>query len=101
MAVNFIEISTEALASDRSALETQIQGIRQEMKQLQQEMEQLNARWEGSAKQEFLGQFEEDYAFMEEVVRGLEQYVQHMEYAGKEYQGCEGSVTELIRSLQI
>ena len=79
----------------------QLQSIREEIGLLREEMDRLCAMWEGPARQAFLAQFEEDCAYMEQVVNHLTDYAEHMEYASREYQKCENHVAEYIAAVQI
>ncbi len=97
----YIRISTERLRQDRSAIQREAAEIGKRVEELAQEMQMLGQTWEGAAWQAFQGQAADDLENMRQVCQNLSVYVEHMEYAEKEYKACESQVEELAESIRI
>lgn len=98
---NYIKVSTDRLHQDRDRISDEVNGLGKAVEQLADVMQSLGQTWEGPAWQTFQGQVASDIENMTEICKNLGTYLQHIEYAGKEYAQCETIVERAIRSLRI
>lgn len=96
-----IEIETRSLGQDKETIQTQTEGLRSRMSQMLEQMEGLSGMWEGPAKEAFLVQFRNDYAYMQEFLAEMDKYVQAMAYAESEYNKCENDVAQIVAAIRI
>lgn len=96
-----ISIDTSILSSDISSLNSQVKEARNQMNQMVNSMIELDAMWDGEANQEFVKQFQYDVESAEGLFESLEQIIESIEYAKKEYDKCDNDVEGIIASIVV
>lgn len=100
MTVNVIEINTKLLDKDTNKMVQELGSIKLEMKAMFDSIKELDTMWEGSAKTEFLAQFNKDYEKLTDICKAVIEFVCCMIYASEEYFKCEITVNDLIETIK-
>lgn len=100
-AINEIEISTEQLSHDISALRSRLAETRQHISRLESTMRELNAAWEGPAKAEEMNQFNADRNNLLDVCRMLDALLANLERIQRLYVSCDTEVGGVIDRLSV
>ena len=101
MAIDKIEINTEALNRDIEVLEEKLANTNADIKDLYNNISELNTMWKGSANNAFNTQFNNDMNIMLEISSTLKEYIKSLKDARKTYVSCENSVNDTVKSLDI
>lgn len=96
-----IEIDTNALYSDISALEGQTSALDRQSKNMFTALEELNVMWDGPANQAFSTQFTSDMGTFDNMIQLLKDLTERLRTCRKEYDSCEQRVESLVQSIQV
>lgn len=96
-----IEISTDQLAGDISAMQSRVEALENAKTQVFQCLDNLNGMWIGAAHEAFVQQTEVDSYELIALIQNLKHLISCMEYAKQEYNECHGSVNDMIAALHI
>lgn len=98
---DYIRVTTQNIDNDREHIQNELEGIRSSIEDISKEMELLGQTWEGPAWHTFQNQVAKDVEQMSIVYDKLSVFLEHMEYAGKEYRQCARQVENLIRQIRV
>mgnify|MGYP001658852378 CR=1 FL=1 len=98
---DYIRVAIDRIEQDKSTIQSEVEGIRSSVMELYQEMQSLGATWEGPAWQAFQNQVAEDIENMQMIETQIRNYLEHMDYAGKEYKQCSGMIRQLVNSIRV
>ena len=101
MAVQEITIDMTLQASDIQSLQENVALLRSQMQEMYNEITELDAMWDGPANDAFNQQFQQDYATMENMCKTFDSIIDCFEFANKEYNSCENSVFDIVKSISI
>lgn len=96
-----IEISTDQLGLDVSAVQEQVEALNTAKDQVIRCLMDLGTMWEGQAHDAFMTQVMVDAEMLQGLITNLQNLVSCMEYAKSEYQSCAESVGEKIQSISL
>ena len=97
----WIEIETDALNRDKDTAADEIREIKNELDELKEETMAMNSSWEGPAAAAYQSRMAEDIEYALEVCTELAELISCMEYAAKEYTGCEQSVEDIVNRIRV
>jgi len=101
MASVFIEIDTEQLERDRTALEEGLGQMRQILKNVYEQMEELDGMWDGPANEVFQQQFASDRQEFEAACQEVQGLIDSFAHAKEEYEKCEEQVNAAVAAIRI
>lgn len=101
MALERIEIETEALASDIRTVTENTEQVQKQIQHMFEQIQELDQKWDGPANEAFQAQFNADHARMEELHSELRRLISCMEYARAQYDQCEDEVYQAIASIPL
>ena len=96
-----IEISTDQLAGDISAMQSRVEALENAKTQVYQCLDNLNGMWIGPAHEAFVQQTEVDSQELIALIQNIQNLISCMEYAKREYDECQGSVNDMIAAFYI
>ncbi len=98
---DYIRVSVERIEQDKSAIQNEAEGIKNSVMELYQEMQSLGTTWEGPAWQAFQNQVAADIENMQEIQVKIMNYLEHIDYASREYGRCSGTIRQLVDNIRI
>lgn len=101
MAIKEIEQNTDFLSDDISRLESEKAALERAMDEMFAAVRELDSTWEGSAKNGFEVQFQNDYEKCKELNKILESLIEKLRTARSEYDKCENEVGNIVRAIRI
>lgn len=101
MASRMIEVDTSVLNSDITEIETEIRNLYSGAAQLESILHQLESMWDGRAKQEFSNAVNDDLRRLRELTKAIETFTKNTDEVRREYERCEGAVSQIIGSIRV
>lgn len=101
MSNGYVEITTRALDRDINNMVESLSILKNELKGMYDGVSELDTMWKGNANQAFQSQFNQDCSTFMELLEVLDNYVESLKQASREYVNCENSVDEVIHSIRI
>ncbi|MBR1691924.1 MAG: WXG100 family type VII secretion target [Lachnospiraceae bacterium] len=98
---DIIKVNTRSLKNDRDSIQKDLQKVRKKIAEMQKDVEALNKMWSGDANAAFNQVFKNDIKALESICKSIDGMIQYETTAKKEYDTCEGKVSELISSIQV
>lgn len=99
--MDYIEISTTNLESDRARVQQCIRQIEKELSDLVGEVEKLNSMWTGPANAAYNNQVVLDQEKLTELLAALADIAECMAFASEEYVKCENHVADMIAAIRL
>lgn len=99
MAGKIIGVNTTILKNDVSTILGEIRGLKSDVQRLRAVAQQLSATWDGSAKETFMMQVQDDIRRLEELITAIGHFTDKTENARTEYEKCEASVADIVASI--
>lgn len=96
-----LEIDTSSLAGGRKDMEESLGSIQGTLDGIYTEIEELNAMWAGPANQAFRNSFQQDKERIAQIVKGMRDYLEHLENVQREYESCEQAVADIVAAVRI
>lgn len=96
-----LEINTDFLAGDIRAMEEQLNQTNRLLHEIYAEVEEMNAMWEGPANQAFCRAFHKDQDRFSQITKGMQEYLQQLQAAGRAYEACEHAASKTVASIRI
>lgn len=96
-----IAVDTLLLKADIEKIQTGLQNINNEMNLMYEGVEVLDRMWDGPANEVFKIQFTNDKNKMQELCKQIQEYIDTLNNAKKEYEVCEAEVKGIIDSIVI
>ncbi len=94
-----IKMDTSKLRKSCQEFESGLKELKKSLQEMKESVDRLNATWEGPSHDDFVKNYEKDYQQMEALNKGLEQYLEALWQAQRDYTACEEQVGELVRGL--
>lgn len=101
MSVREIANELERFQSDISVFDQAYNTIKNKYKEMFNQIKELDSMWVGQAHNAFAVQFGQDAENMEEIISYLDELLQDLQFAYKEYTNCERSINDLVNSMRI
>lgn len=101
MAGKIIEVNTAILKHDVSTILGEVRGLKNDVQRLYTVAEQLSGTWDGSAKEAFVMQVQDDIRRLEELITAIGHFTDKTEKSRTEYEKCEASVADIVASICI
>ena len=96
-----IAVDTDMMHNSVRDLHDALDKMKAEIESLFLEIEEFTGMWDGPVHKDFLKQIWQDKQKMKEFENAAERLVEYMEYAEKEYQSCENTVSSIVHTIQI
>lgn len=100
MAISTIEVDTDVLKRDIDSINESLKYILSNADHLYDEVAQVNTMWKGRANYSFNIQFRNDHERLKEILKALNKYSESLTTAKEEYDSCEETVYETIKSIR-
>ncbi len=101
MASNYIKVSTGALNSDASELKEEAAKAKDQLHHMRDGITRLDSMWDGPANDVFTKQFNIDYELFLNICDNILAFANDLEKAAKEYDRCESSVMDVVKSIRV
>lgn len=98
---DYIEVNMTALEQDTKELRETLALVKNDMGAMFGTVQELDGMWDGPANEAFNRQFEADRQVLEELCKSVDDILDSMENAQKEYRKCEAGVREEIDKIRI
>lgn len=95
------EVETSSLQSTINSMETELENIVNITNRLYASLSELNKTWRGEAHTTFVLQCNKDQQAMSQVISSINDAIEDLEKAKKEYDSCEQSVKNRISRISI
>ena len=95
----FVDVSL--LAGGKRDLEEDVRRIGQLIAQVSEETEELNQMWSGTKQQSFQKTAAADKEKLNEIFLDMKKIIEDMDAAQKEYESCEETVSDIIRTIRV
>ena len=96
-----IEVNTNILRSDLSAIEEEIHSINSLADRLVQTLRDLEGMWDGNAKQAFSAAVNDDIVRLRELSKAIGRFTEKVSEARREYDTCENEVSQIVASIRV
>lgn len=96
-----IKISTDSLQSESRKILELVLKAEKDLKEIYIEVETLDAMWDGPANETFIKQFFHDYEMFKQTCSFLKSFSEDMGRAADEYNRCENSVLNAVKSISV
>ena len=96
-----IEISTPRLGNDISQMQEKLNNLITAKTQVYRCLENLNTMWDGTANTVFMAQTRIDEAVLQGLINNLDNLIDCMEYAKREYERCTEEVNSKIAAIRL
>ncbi|MBR3307993.1 MAG: hypothetical protein IKI75_12170 [Lachnospiraceae bacterium] len=96
-----IAVNTVTLGGKVGDLNDDLNKLRGNIGKMYEAVEALDRMWDGPANDTFRAQFMNDKNDMDELFGEIQKVFDSMETAKKEYEICEGDVSQMIASIRI
>lgn len=96
-----IATSTDRMQTDIDTLQDNLDRMERAFEEAWEALDSLHVTWEGPAHEELIEQFLEDQERMNAMMENLRFYLDEFINAKKEYVTSEGSVYELVSSMNV
>ena len=94
-------ITTEKLTKDAGTVEQDIAKAENCLAQMRQAIAHLNAMWSGPSHEIYVLQFENDCKAIEEILKDLKTFADHLHTASGVYKKCSDAVDMYIDSIKL
>lgn len=101
MAGQIIEVNTNTLKADVSAIAEELRGISADDEKLRVILSQLGSMWDGPAKQAFELAVQDDLNRLRDLVKALNGLTSKTGQAREEYDRCENAVSQIVSSIKV
>ena len=101
MAGKIIEVNTDSLRSDVSAIEEELSAINSGTDRLAQALRELEGMWDGNAKQAFSAAVNDDIRRLRELAKAMGHFTEKTSEVRQEYDRCENEVAQIISSIRV
>lgn len=101
MAIQEIAINTDKLGRDIENLRNVLWQLKKDETKMVQEIQELNAMWSGTANQAFNVQFQADCQSFESLCKTIEEMIQALETAKRDYEKCDNQVNSIVSAIRI
>lgn len=101
MAGGFIEVDTQLLQRDENSLNEKLGVVRKSLERVYGQMEELDAMWDGPANEAFRQQFAQDREQFEAICKEVQELINSVGHACKEYNRCEAQVKAAVSAISI
>ncbi len=101
MATGCFEVDTDILRKDISRLRQYLRAIEHIHAELRDKMTEVSSMWEGPAKEAFHQQFRDDCAELIEACKQINEVLESMDAAAKEYDSCDSRIKSIIGAIQV
>ena len=96
-----IKISADSLQNESRKISELVSKAEKELTKIYSEVETLNAMWDGPANETFIQQFIQDYEMFKQTCNFLRRFTEDMGRAADEYNRCENSVWNTVKSISV
>lgn len=96
-----IAVDTDMMHNSARKMQNGLDKLKTEIEGMLLEIEDFSGMWDGSGREEFLRRLWQDKQKIKEFEHAAEKLTECMEYAKKEYQSCENTVSSIVRTIQI
>lgn len=100
MAIEEIEVDTQELNRDIEIVEQEIKMAQQSIYNLFLAIEEIDTIWEGEAKERFNSKIVEDCQMLNELCNQIEDLIDCMMFAQKEYKKCEENIVDAVNMIK-
>lgn len=101
MAATFIEVDTQQLQRDEGLLNDKLNAVRERLKRVYELMEALDGTWNGPANEAFRNQFTQDREQFDAICKEVQDLINSVDHACKEYNRCEAQVKDTVSAISI
>lgn len=101
MASNYIKVNTGALRNDANSLAEMAEQARKQLKDMHESITALDRMWDGPANETFVQQFNGDYELLNSLCDSVKAFSNDLKDAAQEYDKCEDSVENAVRSIRV
>ncbi len=96
-----IAINTDKLGRDIENLRNVLRELKKDKTKMVQEIQELNAMWSGTANQAFNVQFNADCQSFDSLIKMIEEMIQALEAAKRDYEQCDNKVNSIVSAIRI
>lgn len=101
MSANYFEVDTGILDQNIGDITQQLAKMRSIFAEMFDGINSLDAMWEGQAHDAFKTQYTKDNATCDSFCKAIDEYIECLSYAQKEYNDCESKVHAAVDAVRI
>lgn len=98
---NYFKVNTGSLSADTGRIQESVKSVKDLKEKIADNVQSMSTMWEGTAHQRFQTQYAKDDQSIKELCDILDELVDCLIYARKEYDNCEDSVGDIVRSIRV
>ena len=96
-----IATKTESMEKDIKELRSLLKKAKETVEQLFSEIKALDAMWDGAANDAFNIQFINDYQYSLDMCDSVDELIDCISFAKKEYEKCETEVSDIVHAIRL
>lgn len=101
MATSQFEVDTDYLRNSITDIRQHLQTLKNAQNRLESKMAEIGGMWEGPARDVFHQQFRADSEKLLELCEQIEEALNSMDSAAKEYDNCDADVRSMINAMKL